>query len=48
MEGDGGGVGTKGQEIEQICVAVGHGELEVGSRKSKMAERQEAPSTQWG
>jgi hypothetical protein len=37
----------EGQEIEQRCVAMGHGELGVATRKSQMGGKQEAPRTQW-
>jgi hypothetical protein len=39
---------TEGQEIEQRCVAMGNGELEVVTRKSQMPGKQEPPRTPWG
>jgi hypothetical protein len=39
---------TEGQEIEQRCVAVGDGELEVATRKFQMPEKQEPPRTPMG
>jgi hypothetical protein len=38
---------TKGQEIEQRCVAMGDGELVVATRKSQMPGKQEPPRTHW-
>jgi hypothetical protein len=38
---------TEGQEIEQRCVAMGNGQLEV-TRKSQMAGMQEPPRTPRG
>jgi hypothetical protein len=45
-----GGDGRKyreGQEIEQRCVAMGDGELEVVTRKSQMPGKQEPPRIPW-
>jgi hypothetical protein len=46
MGGD--GECTKGQEIEQKCVAMGDGELGVTTRKSQMLGEQEPPRTPQG
>jgi hypothetical protein len=39
---------TEGQEIEQRCVALGDGKLEVATRKSQMPGKQEALRPQRG
>ena len=36
---------TVGQEIKQRCVAIGHGELGVATRKSQMPGKEEPPRT---
>jgi hypothetical protein len=36
------------QEIEQRCVAMGHGELRVATKKSQMPGKQEPPRTPQG
>jgi hypothetical protein len=40
--------GTEGQEIEQRCVVMGDGELEVATRKSQIPGKQEPPRTPSG
>jgi hypothetical protein len=43
-----GGRCTGGQEIEQRCIAMEGGELDVGNRKSQTLGKQKAPRTQQG